>query len=147
MERQKMSDNNSDLGAFLAGFVIGGLVGAANALILAPQSGSETRTLIADRSKNLITAGEDLIRHYLKTAGEYTQEYRDRAEQAVESTRSRVQEVGGQVQERARIVLDTGKERASQVKDQVSTLVQRGNNEEEPPAADNGAANNTASTD
>jgi gas vesicle protein len=147
MERQKMSDNNSDLGAFLAGFVIGGLVGAATALILAPQSGSETRTFIADRSNNLMTAGEDRMRHYRETAGEYTQEYRDRAEQAVESTRSLVQEVGGLVQVRDRIVLVTGKERASQVKDQVSTLVQRGNNEEEPPAADNGAANNTASTD
>ena len=41
-----MGDNNSDFGAFLAGFVIGGLVGAATALLLAPQSGEETRTII-----------------------------------------------------------------------------------------------------
>jgi hypothetical protein len=46
----KMSDNNgSDIGAFMAGFVIGGLVGAATALILAPQSGEETRSQIASR--------------------------------------------------------------------------------------------------
>ena len=50
-----MSDNNSggDIGAFLAGFVIGGLVGAAAALILAPQSGEETRHQIADRGREL----------------------------------------------------------------------------------------------
>ena len=44
-----MSDNNSDFGAFLAGFVIGGLVGAATALILAPQSGQEIRGQIASK--------------------------------------------------------------------------------------------------
>ena len=42
-----MADNNdSDIGAFLTGFVVGGLVGAAVALILAPQSGAETREQI-----------------------------------------------------------------------------------------------------
>lgn len=41
--------NNGDFGAFLAGFVIGGLVGAAVALILAPQSGSQTRTQIIEK--------------------------------------------------------------------------------------------------
>ena len=48
-----MSDRNeseSGLGAFLAGFIIGGLVGAAVALILAPQSGEETRTQFTERS-------------------------------------------------------------------------------------------------
>ena len=48
-----MSDNNSDFGAFLAGFVIGGLVGAATALLLAPQSGEETCTVIRDKGIEL----------------------------------------------------------------------------------------------
>ena len=38
-----MAQNDNDFSAFLAGFVVGGLVGAAVALILAPQSGEETR--------------------------------------------------------------------------------------------------------
>ena len=42
-----MNENESDLGAFLAGFVIGALVGAATALILAPQSGQATRSQVA----------------------------------------------------------------------------------------------------
>ena len=45
-----MADRDGDFGAFISGFVIGGLVGAAVALLLAPQSGEETRTLIRDRS-------------------------------------------------------------------------------------------------
>ena len=38
-----MSDSDNEIGAFLTGFIIGGLVGAAVALITAPQSGEETR--------------------------------------------------------------------------------------------------------
>ena len=48
-----MGQNSSDFGAFLAGFVIGGLVGAATALLLAPQSGEETRVFIKDKSIEL----------------------------------------------------------------------------------------------
>ena len=48
-----MSDNASEFGSFLAGFLIGGLVGAATALLLAPQSGEETRTVIKTKSIEL----------------------------------------------------------------------------------------------
>ena len=135
-----MSDNNSDLGAFLAGFVIGGLVGAATALILAPQSGEETRSVIANRSHDLRESGGERVRHYRDTAGNYTHEIRGRAGQTLDSTRSRVQEAGGQVQERARIVLDSGKERAAQVRGQVNTYVQR--DKQNDLAADEGPSTN-----
>jgi gas vesicle protein len=42
--------SNNEGGAFFAGLVIGGLVGAALALLLAPQSGEETRAIIRDKS-------------------------------------------------------------------------------------------------
>ena len=40
-----MSDRD-DFGAFLIGFVVGGLAGAIAMLLLAPQSGQETRMMI-----------------------------------------------------------------------------------------------------
>jgi gas vesicle protein len=120
-----MSDNSNDLGAFLAGFVIGGLVGAATALILAPQSGEETRMQIVSRSNDLRQAGSEQVRHYREVADSYAHDYLERAEQVVDTTRHRIQEAGDQVQEQARIVLDSGKERAAQVRDQVNTYVQR----------------------
>ena len=123
-------NNNNDLGAFLAGFVIGGLVGAATALILAPQSGEETRGQIAAKSSDFRQAGSERVQQYRESAGSYTQQYRDRAGTLVEDTRSRVQEVGGRVQEQARIVLDSGKEQASRVRTQVNTLVQKENGEQ-----------------
>ena len=86
-----MSEQGGEIGAFMAGFVVGGLVGAAAALIMAPQSGEETRAQIAAK-------GEEW-RHY---GEEHLQEYRDLAETTV-----------GDMQERARIVLDEGKARVS----------------------------------
>ncbi len=47
-----MSDHD-DFGAFLIGFIVGGVAGAVAALLLAPQSGEETRTLIRDKSIEL----------------------------------------------------------------------------------------------
>lgn len=116
-----MSDNNngSDLGAFLAGFVIGGLVGAATAIILAPQSGGETRSQIATKTRELREAGSERVGHY-----------REVAEHALSDSRDRVQQVSGRVQEQARIVLDSGKERANQVKEQVSTYIPRRNEDQ-----------------
>jgi gas vesicle protein len=82
-----MSDSGSEIGAFMAGFVIGGLVGAATALILAPQSGEATRTQLASKS----------------------QELREVGMQQYEAARVRVQDSTLQAQEQARIVLDEGK--------------------------------------
>ena len=93
-----MSDNESEFGAFMAGFVIGGLVGAATALILAPQSGAQTRAQIASKSDEMWHAGEQ---QFL--------DYRDMAGTTVTQAQVKVQETAGQVQDRARIVLDEGK--------------------------------------
>lgn len=110
-----MSDNSNDLGAFLAGFVIGGLVGAATALILTPQSGQETRSLISNKSNELLQSGNARVQQVRSSAGTYSQDYLDRAGSALSSTRQQVKDVGGRVQEQARIVLDKGKEQASQL--------------------------------
>jgi gas vesicle protein len=84
-----MADNDNAFGSFLAGVLIGGLVGAAAALLFAPQSGEETRTQIRDKSI----------------------EIRDRAEvtldgakvkmnESVESARTRVDELSQQVKQK-----------------------------------------------
>lgn len=104
-----MSDNNNEFGAFLAGFVIGGLVGAATALILAPQSGRETRSQLVDKGNELSRAGGERVRHYRDVANAYTHDYRDRAG-----------EIASQVEDQARIVLDAGKEQAQQVQEQLA---------------------------
>ena len=130
-----MSDNNNELGAFLAGFVIGGLVGAATAFILAPQSGEETRTQIMGKSDEWRQSGSERFQQYREAANTRTQDYREQASSLVADARNRVQDTGGKVQEQARIVLDSGKEQATKVKDQVNTYVRK----EESEAGDDGA--------
>lgn len=108
-----MSENNSDLGAFLAGFVIGGLIGAATAIILAPQSGEETRQRLVSKSQELRTMSSERAANFRNSAETYTQDYRQRASSVLETTRGRVQETGSRLQEQARIVLDAGKKKAN----------------------------------
>lgn len=54
-----MSDNDNS-GAFLTGFIIGGLVGAAAALLWTPQSGEKTRVQIRERGIELKTQFGDV---------------------------------------------------------------------------------------
>ncbi len=98
-----MSDNSSsDMGAFLAGFVIGGLVGAATAIILAPQSGAETRAQIAAKRDELVQAGSDQYQHARETATQYTEEYKARASDVIDQTRQQASHL------QERIVLNKG---------------------------------------
>lgn len=45
--------NRDEFGAFLVGFLVGGLTGAVVSLLLAPQSGEETRTIIKEQAIEL----------------------------------------------------------------------------------------------
>lgn len=94
-----MSERDGSLGSFLAGFVIGGLVGAATALILAPHSGSETRSMIASRGNDLRDAGEERI-----------QNARESANQGIDELRQQSHEANQRLHDQARIVLDRGRD-------------------------------------
>ena len=47
-----MSERN-DCGSFMSGLLMGGIIGALVALVLAPQSGEETRKLLKDKAFEL----------------------------------------------------------------------------------------------
>jgi len=81
-----MADNSGDLGSFLAGFVIGGLIGAGVALLMAPQSGEETRALITDKSIELRDRA-------VETAGEVQSQAGDFASQTAETYNKQVQRI------------------------------------------------------
>ncbi len=59
--------SRDEFGAFLIGFAVGGLTGAIVALLFAPQSGNETRTLIKEKAIELKDkAGESIEDAYAK---------------------------------------------------------------------------------
>ena len=87
-----MSDSN-DVGSFVAGVIVGGLVGAAVALLLAPQSGEETRTMIRDKSIEIKDRAVEVSQDALSRAEKAVEEARLRADSALTDLQNRTQEL------------------------------------------------------
>lgn len=88
-----MNENNGDFGAFVAGFLIGSLVGAATALLLAPQSGQETRAIIRERGIELRDRAYESADQAMVQAETALDDAKKRAESAIQETRQRAQEL------------------------------------------------------
>ena len=96
------------LGTFLAGLVLGSLVGAAAAMLMAPASGPETRRQIREKSLEL----------------------RTQAEQQMEEARRRAEEM----QERGRVVLEEQKARLNKAIEDAKRGAQQTQSDLTPPA-------------
>jgi gas vesicle protein len=94
---------------FFAGFVVGALVGAAAALLFAPQSGEETRDLIRDKGIEL-----------KEQANELSAEARKRAEQVQMQTRERAIELQSQVKQ----AVEEGKTVAAKKKEELLAQIE-----------------------
>ncbi|MCJ7585490.1 MAG: YtxH domain-containing protein [Anaerolineales bacterium] len=103
-----MSDHD-DFGAFLIGFVVGGLTGAVAALLLAPQSGEETRTLLKEKSIELrdkaSQSAEEALARAEATAAEaranyekLAQEVKTRGGEVIEATKKAISRKRGTVE-------------------------------------------------
>ncbi|HNW26495.1 MAG TPA: YtxH domain-containing protein [Candidatus Gastranaerophilaceae bacterium] len=55
-------------GKFLAGFVVGGVLGAVAGVLLAPQSGEETRELLSDASKDMVKKTDKTVKEIQQKA-------------------------------------------------------------------------------
>jgi gas vesicle protein len=82
-----MSDRD-DFGSFLIGFVVGGVAGAVAALLLAPQSGEETRTLIKDKSIELRDKAALQAEAISVKAGQVADDAKSRGKEFVDSAKS-----------------------------------------------------------
>ena len=72
--------SGKDVGNFFTGFFVGALVGGAAALLLAPQSGEETRSQIRDKGIELKEKAEATYGEVVSEIEESTQELRTRLE-------------------------------------------------------------------
>ena len=106
---------------FLAGFIVGGLVGAAVALIFAPQSGDETRARLRERGIELRDSAEGFSVEAKKRAGGV----QERSKGVLEHQKTRLQEA-----------IEEGKQAASRKKeDLLGKLEHSGAQEEVAPEA------------
>ena len=83
-----MSDRD-DFGAFLVGFIVGGLTGAVSALLFAPQSGDETRTLIKDKAIELRDQTSETVSETLEKAEAYAKDAVTKAEKLLEEAKKK----------------------------------------------------------
>ena len=87
-----MSDRD-EFGAFLIGFVIGGLTGAVVSLLLAPQSGEETRVYIKERAIELGNEANETALTVSKEVENRAGEYRTKAEELAVKARASVEDL------------------------------------------------------
>ena len=87
-----MSDENSNqVGTIVAAFAVGALVGAGIALLYAPQSGRETRDLLAKKTRELKEKAGDT----LADAKEMFRGKKDQILAAVEAGKEAMENEGG----------------------------------------------------
>ena len=95
-----MSDRD-EFGAFLVGFIVGGLTGAVVSLLFAPQSGEETRALIKDKSIELRDYASQTAEEALARAEAAAAEARTRADELAKVARARAEELAKVARARA----------------------------------------------
>jgi gas vesicle protein len=86
-----MSDHD-DFGSFLIGFVVGGLTGAVVALLFAPQSGEETRTIIKEKSIELRDKASEQADLVASKAEKFAEDAKVRGKEVVDNAKSRSKE-------------------------------------------------------
>ncbi len=95
-----MASDHDEFGAFLVGFIVGGLTGAVVSLLFAPQSGEETRALIRDKSIELRDAASQTAEEALARAEAAAAEARARADELTKIARTRADELAKEVRTR-----------------------------------------------
>lgn len=104
-----------EFGAFLIGFIIGGLTGAAVSLLLAPQSGEETREYLRERAIELRDKAAETAQTTYSNVESTAGQVRGRAGEIAQRARSSAEELG----QRGKVVLE---EQAHRISDRVQTI-------------------------
>ncbi len=118
-----------EFGAFLVGFIVGGLAGAVTALLLAPQSGEETRAVIKERSIELRDRAAAEAEEAWHRAEAVAKEAREKAEKLAKEAYEKVDEVAHQAIEKGEEITlkaqEKGKELAESAKKVVSKAAKK----------------------
>jgi len=114
-----MSDRD-EFGAFLVGFIVGGLSGAVVALLFAPQTGEETRALIKDKSIELRDRAQITAEEAIARAEAVAADARARADDLARQLRERGHEVADTVRERGQSAMDAVRRTSKKAADEAS---------------------------
>jgi gas vesicle protein len=101
-----MSEHD-EFGAFLVGFIVGGLTGAVAALLFAPQSGEETRAVIKERSIELRDRASAEAEDAWKQAEAAAIDARHRAEELTKQAMAQGEEISLKARKRGEELVET----------------------------------------
>jgi gas vesicle protein len=102
-----MSEHQDNFGAFLAGLLLGGLAGGITALLFAPQSGEETRTIIRDKAIELRDQANETMEETLSKAEKVGKDAAKQVEGAYNQAKAKVNEVA----KKSQVILEEQKEK------------------------------------
>lgn len=106
-EHEYYNGNGKSGGSFFSGLLLGGLIGAAAGLLLAPQSGEQTRTLLRDKSLEVREQVKQTAHDTRERAEMLVEDTKAKAETLVEETKAKAESL----QQRGREMVKTGKGR------------------------------------
>ncbi len=113
-----MSDRGSgDFGSFMSGLLMGGLIGSAIALLMAPQSGEETREMLKEKGVEFKDKTSESLDAAYKRAEIAARDARVRADELQALVRERADELKGKGQ----VVLEEQRSRIENVIDAAKT--------------------------
>lgn len=102
-----MSEHQDNFGAFLAGLLLGGMAGGIAALLFAPQSGEETRTIIRDKAIELRDQANETLEETLSKAEKAANDTVKQAETVLNQAKAKVNELG----KKSQVILEEQKEK------------------------------------
>lgn len=114
-----MASDSDEFGAFLVGFIVGGLTGAVVSLLFAPQSGEETRALIRDKSIEIRDMASQSAEDALARAEAAAAEARARADELTKIARTRADELTREARTRADGIAKEARTRADEIAKEV----------------------------
>jgi gas vesicle protein len=114
-----------EFGAFLVGFIVGGLTGSVVALLFAPQSGEETRAVIRDKSIELRDKAQISAEEAIARAEAAAAEARARADELARQLRDRSKEVYSDVRDRGQAVYEDVRERGKSAVENIRSKVKK----------------------
>jgi gas vesicle protein len=125
-----------EFGAFLLGFIVGGLTGAIASLLLTPKSGDETRTFLKEKAIEIGDKVNSSVDEARVKADEITAEARVRAEAILAEGRARAEEVAAEARTRAEELQRRGQVVLEEQKAKVTKAVKSAQEDNGSPAAE-----------
>lgn len=111
-----MSDRDS-FGSFLIGFLVGGITGAVVALLYAPQSGEETRTVIKEKAIELADITTETVEDTYNKAEKAASDAVSKAQELIKQA----QEKAGEVTQKGQVILEDVKTKGTAKAEKPST--------------------------